>query len=425
MKPTPHILYIEDNEYNQRLIKKILEPIGYPITQALDGLQGIKKAIDLKPDLVLLDLDLPNLDGFGVATKLKSVSGLENVPIVALTNKASCKDRERALAAGCDGYIEKPINAARFPGQIQGYLDGKREISQADPSSVFKDFNVNLVDQLQHKLGELETTNRELVQKKDELQASYRESRHSNIELQRLNRLKENIITITSHELRTPLSVTKGYIELLLENMLGDLNDEQAQVLQICQQNMAMMGELIDKISDLSRITAKKMTVNLSAVDLNQLFRAVQNELSVFMKIRNLSMDWQLSKEAPVVLGDPELLHQVFTNLLKNAISFTPDGGHITARSWVEGEKAFFQLADDGVGIKDEDLERIFDEFYQVHDITHHKSGQFEFLTRGIGVGLALSRRGIHELGGEIKAESEGPDKGSQFTFFLPLDHAA
>ena len=422
MKTTAHILYIEDNEFNQRLTKKILQPAGFTISQALDGIQGIKKAVDLRPDLILMDLDLPNLDGLGVAAKIKSVPGLEKIPLVALTSRRTKRERDRALVVGCDGYIEKPIDAVTFPSQIRTYLEGKREVSgPSDKTRILQDFNLKLIDQLQTKIEELEQKNRELVQSKEDLQSAYQQSQTANQEMQRLTKLKENIVTITSHELRTPLSIATGYIDLLEEGVMGNLGPDQRHALQITGQSLSKMRELIDKITDLTRLALKKFPMTLIVLDLNKTFLNTYEELAIFMKIRNLELRNQLRKGPVKVLADANLLGQVFSNLLKNAISFTPDGGRITVSTKIEKNKAYFRIEDTGIGIIKDDHQRIFDEFYQVQDVIHHKTGHFEYMTRGIGVGLALCQGILHELGGKISVRSPGLNQGSVFTFYLPM----
>jgi two-component system cell cycle response regulator DivK len=130
----PKILVIEDNGQNLYLITFILEKSGYEVIQARDGLEGIEKAVQEKPDLILLDIQLPVMDGYEVAKKMKSMPELKDTPIVALTSYAMVGDRERILAAGCDGYIEKPINPETFVAEVKEYLKASRFKSQA-PSS--------------------------------------------------------------------------------------------------------------------------------------------------------------------------------------------------------------------------------------------------------------------------------------------------
>lgn len=422
MNKKPHLLYIEGNEFNQRLIKKVLEPSGFIISKALDGIHGIKKADELKPDLILMDLDLPYLDGLGTAAKIKSMPGLENAPIIALTSRSSLKERDRALVVGCDGYIERPIDAEAFPNQLKTYLEGRRETSDPEnKTKLLQDFNVNLIDQLQTKVEELEDANKELLQNKEKLQKAYEQSQNWNQELERLTKLKENIVAITSHELRTPLSISTGYIDLLLEGMIGQIDDDQYKVLQISRQSLGKMNELINKITDLTRLALKKFPMNLEEIDLNETFLKVYDDLAFFMKVRKLEFEHDFQNKCLAVLADQSLIHQVFSNLLKNAVCFTPDGGKVTTSSWMKGDKAYFQITDSGIGITEDDLKRIFDEFYQAFDVTHHKTGHFEFLTRGIGVGLALCKGILSQLGGKIWACSAGLNQGSSFIFYLPV----
>lgn len=117
-----HLLVIEDNEQNIYLTTFLLEKNGYRVTQARDGREGIALAHRSKPDLILLDIQLPVMDGYAVAHELRQNGELGNVPIVAVTSYAMSGDRERALAAGCTGYIEKPINPETFTAEIEQYL---------------------------------------------------------------------------------------------------------------------------------------------------------------------------------------------------------------------------------------------------------------------------------------------------------------
>ncbi len=116
------ILYIEDNEQNLYLVKFILEKHGYEVDVALDGQEGIEKAAALLPDLILLDIQLPHMDGYAVARQLRNNADLALIPIVAVTSYAMQGDREKALAAGCNGYIEKPINPDTFMQQVEQHL---------------------------------------------------------------------------------------------------------------------------------------------------------------------------------------------------------------------------------------------------------------------------------------------------------------
>jgi two-component system, cell cycle response regulator DivK len=121
------LLIVEDNQDNRELAIKVLKNKGYEIIEAVDGEEAIEKAISEKPDLILLDISLPKLDGYEVAKRLKSMEEFQEIPIVAFTAHAMKGDREKVIAGGFEGYISKPINVREFPDQIRLYLRGKRE----------------------------------------------------------------------------------------------------------------------------------------------------------------------------------------------------------------------------------------------------------------------------------------------------------
>ena len=121
---TTKVLYIEDNEQNYYLVNFILSAAGYAMVRAHDGREGIDLALQEKPDLILLDIQLPVMDGYDTARELKKIPGVVSTPIIALTSYAMAGDREKALEAGCTGYIEKPINPRTFTSQIARYLPG-------------------------------------------------------------------------------------------------------------------------------------------------------------------------------------------------------------------------------------------------------------------------------------------------------------
>lgn len=124
---TRTVLVIEDNEQNLYLVRFLLERSGYQVVPALDGQRGIEEARRVDPALILLDIQLPGMDGYAVATELRKIPALQATPIIAVTSYAMVGDRERCLASGCTGYIEKPINPETFLEQVEAYLSARRE----------------------------------------------------------------------------------------------------------------------------------------------------------------------------------------------------------------------------------------------------------------------------------------------------------
>jgi two-component system cell cycle response regulator DivK len=121
------VLYIEDNVENRTLVKRVLEAEGYVVLEADDGIDGLRIVREEAPDLVLIDINLPEVDGYEITTRLRQMEGLNNIPIVALTANVLKGDRERSLGAGCDGYIQKPIDVDLLPAQIAAFLRQARQ----------------------------------------------------------------------------------------------------------------------------------------------------------------------------------------------------------------------------------------------------------------------------------------------------------
>src|SRR3989441_4123861 len=127
LEKKPKVLYIEDNRENRMLVRAVLEAAGYNLVEAEDGLAGIEAAIREEPALILLDINLPGVDGYEIVAILKSFPNLASTPVIAVTAYAMQGDRQRTLVAGCDGYIQKPINVDMFPRQVAEFLGGKRD----------------------------------------------------------------------------------------------------------------------------------------------------------------------------------------------------------------------------------------------------------------------------------------------------------
>ncbi|MBI3812671.1 MAG: response regulator [Nitrospirae bacterium] len=165
------VLYIEDNAENILLVRRILEAKGYQVLEAGNGMAGIEAAERERPDLILMDINLPDMDGYAAATKIKNTKGLEYIPIVSLTANVMKGDRERTLAAGCDGYIPKPINVRNFPIQVAAFLQGRKEMITPEEEKIYiKEHSVKLVETLEERIRELTDANEERQRNLDKLQ---------------------------------------------------------------------------------------------------------------------------------------------------------------------------------------------------------------------------------------------------------------
>jgi CheY-like chemotaxis protein len=169
------ILCIEDNPVNWRLVQRLLSQAGYQTHWAADGMKGLEMALSLRPALILLDINLPGLSGFEVATKLRQVPELQKVPLVALTARTLKSDRETALVAGCDGYIPKPLDPFTFVNQVGAYLGGVREeLDQAQERAALRHLNRHVLEHLEAQLAGAQEANRKLTDAQQALEARNR-----------------------------------------------------------------------------------------------------------------------------------------------------------------------------------------------------------------------------------------------------------
>src|SRR6267143_976963 len=167
----PKILYIEDNRENRMLVRAVLEASGYTLVDAEDGLAGIEAAIREEPSLILLDINLPGVDGYEIVAILKSFPNLASTPVIAVTAYAMQGDRQRTLVAGCDGYIQKPIDVDAFPRQVAEFLGGKRERVESHDEGVYlRELNQRLVYRLLNQVEELKRLNQHFVRRASQLE---------------------------------------------------------------------------------------------------------------------------------------------------------------------------------------------------------------------------------------------------------------
>lgn len=388
------VLYVEDNPESRVLVRRILEAHGYEVLEAEDGLTGLRLAEQERPDLILVDISIPGMDGFEVTTRLRSIPSLSRVPIVALTASAVMKgDRERTLVAGCDGYLQKPVDVDALPAQIEAYLQGMRErVPPEEELRYLREYSYRLVSRLEQKVAELEWAHKQL---------------------QTLDRQKSEFVSTVSHELRTPLTAIKGYAHFLLEGRAGPLTDAQREALRTIVESTEQVIRRVNDIlflQESSRIVLSRTPVSLG--EIASLAIALVQE-------RAREADVEIVSEIPDdlnITADADALELLFLHLLDNAIKFSPGGGKVCVRLQDAGEGVYGEISDTGIGIAPEHHERIFERFYQVDSSTTRAFG-------GVGLGLAIAKRIVEAHGGHIGVRS-APGQGSTFYFTLPKGNA-
>ena len=404
------ILYVEDDPASVALVRRVLEGEGYEIIDIADGLAAIEIAKRHSPDLILMDINISGLDGYEVTTRLRSIEGLKQVPIVAVTAATLKGDRERSLIAGCSGYIPKPIHVDQFPDQVRSFLTGTtEEIESAEERAEYLvQYSQRLVDRLENNIRELE---------------------EAHAELQRVEKMKSDFIILASHELRTPLTSIYGHAQLLLQNpAIPGATDQEGSaryLLRRIADATQRLGQVFDEIRNVSLIDADRLNLARDPVMLKPLIYSVVENLQNLGPPRHLHFEFEGLDDLPVLSGDTRRLHQAIWNVISNAIKSTPDGGRIRIVGRQIKDTIDISVHDTGVGIPPEERERIFNRFYVLEDTIRHHSSKTAFKGGGLGLGLAVARGIIEAHGGQIWAESEGYDEdelpGSTFHILLPV----
>lgn len=389
MNSHPTILYIEDNHDNQRLVQRIMEARGYRVLIAEDGPHGIALARTAVPALILVDLNIPGLDGYETTTRLRSIEQLHKIPIVALTADTRTGTRERSLVAGCDGYLTKPIDPRSFPDQLYEFIGGKQEqVPPAVETAVLREYNQKLVERLERQVRDL---------------------MNANAELQELDTLKSQFLASLSHELRTPLTSILGYLDLFERRMLGPLNEAQLQGIDVITRNARLLSRLLNNLIYLQEV--RSMPLRRVPISPHDILRQTVADLQAAAAAHNITLH-TIIERTEMFHGDPIGLGQTFHALIDNAIKFSPSGGEVTIQLNDDIQAVRLAIVDNGPGIAPEQYERIFQPFIRLDPNAYGPDA-------GAGLGLTIARHVAEAHGGGIQLSST-PGEGSTFTLTLP-----
>jgi signal transduction histidine kinase len=382
------VLHIEDDPRNRLLVRKLLAADGHEVIDAVDGLEGVRCALTQRPDLVLVDLNVPGLDGYEVTLRLRSEPSLGGVPIVAITAEG---DRDTSFAVGCDGFIQKPIDARSFAATVRRYLSGHREpyTSSADATGE------RLRLQSHRMVGHLE-------QKVAELSAA-------NERLREVERLRTAFYRNISHELATPMTPIVGYLRMLLDEELGPLNKPQAKALRAMDDCVRRLRATLDNLIDVTGLETGKTRFFHREYDfLDTVRRALAAYADTFAD-NQLTLLEEMPRGPLPAYGDSDRLSRAISQLFDNACKFTPRGGIVGVRVSVLEAHYEVLVADSGGGVPPDRAERVFDAFYQVDGSPTRAHG-------GVGVGLAIARSVARGLGGEVKLAGGATVEGMYLT---------
>jgi signal transduction histidine kinase len=371
----PKVLHIEDDPANRLLVRKLLTPAGLEVVDAVDGMDGIQKAMAETPDLVLVDIAIPGLDGYEVTLRLRAEPSLAKVPIVAITAEGN---RDTSLAVGANGFIEKPIDARTFAATIHGYLGGQSEQSGRIEESLRKQ-SQRIVGHLEEKVSELSQANQRLLE---------------------LDQARKQFYRNVSHELSTPMTPIVGYVKLLGDQELGPLNPHQLKAIRAIDDCANRLRGLIDNLLDVTAIETDRMRLVFKEYDLHTLCQRVLARFRTECEAKGLRLLVNIAPPPLKGVGDPERLGRALEQLVDNAAKFTPQGGTIGVQvSALNEEEYVIQVADTGPGVPVEVQARVFEPFFQADGSVTRAYG-------GAGVGLAVVRGVALGHGGSVHLTS-------------------
>lgn len=414
------LLVVDDEESVALTMGAILELDGYSVAISTSGADAMKKLHEAMFDLVLTDLRLDDGDGLGIIGEVCRVQP-DTVSIV-LTGYASLESAIKALREGAYDYLIKPCDVDELRAVVARGVERHQ-----------------LGVQLKTRLDELESANQtihqlnhNLQQRVDEatseLQELYRSAQAHVEQLEELDRLKSQFLSMASHELKTPLTSISGLAQVLLRRMRRRLeqgppadaewgDEQRAHVarLELLNSQTSRLGRLVDELLDVSRIESGKLEFRWAPVDLVELVTEVADRLQLTTAQHEIEVDVGGASNS-LVSADRDHLEQVLDNLVNNAIKFSPEGGTIRVSLRDAPDGAVISIQDPGVGIPGNKLDAVFGLFYQAEDPISRRTG-------GMGLGLYISKEIITRHGGRIWAESQ-PGQGSTFKVALSRDRA-
>jgi signal transduction histidine kinase len=367
LKRRPRVLIVDDIKANLRLLAAALLA-DYDIETAADGAQALNSARTMRPDIVLLDIIMPGMDGYEVCRELKSNPATEKIPVIFLTSKGDVQDETHGFALGAVDYITKPFSLPIVQARLATHLV--------------------------------------LAEQTAELAVALDRAEEA-------DRLKSVFLATMSHELRTPLNSIIGFTGIMLMGLVGPLAPEQKKQLGMVQDSARHLLELINDVLDISKIEAGQIELAHHPFDMRTTIQKSIEKIAPLADKKGLAVTAVIAPPVDQFIGDRRRVEQILINLLSNAVKFT-ERGEVRIESQVEDGWLITRVIDTGIGIQPEDMDSLFKPFRQVDSgITR--------LNEGTGLGLSISKRLVELMGGSIQVESEW-GKGSRFVFALQLE---
>ncbi|MFH2049291.1 MAG: hybrid sensor histidine kinase/response regulator [bacterium] len=352
------ILIIDDDESMCDACVQTYVKSGYIVDIAGDGVSGMQKVKDINPDLVLVDLKMPGISGMVVLEEIKKID--PEIVTIVITGYASIDSAIESMKKGAYDFLPKPFT----PEELR--LITKRALEKR------------------------------------------RLTIESNRLLQEKNEMREGFISMVSHQLRTPLVAVQQYFEVILGGMAGEVTDEQREMLERSKIRIDQLIYLIKDWLNLSKIDANRIVKKLASINITSIFTNIFNLMQTIAKEKNITLKMDIPENLPTISADEETLEQAFLNLVDNGIKYGKNDGSLVVSAKEKNGYIEVSISDNGIGIPEDKLPFIFEQFYQV-----------EYKTESAGLGLSIVKKIMDAHSATIKVTSE-LGKGSTFTVLLP-----
>ena len=374
-KKKTKLLIVDDNSNNRAAINYWLEEENYEILHASNGISGLKICEAFIPDIILLDYNLPDLDGIEVCQKIRANKTLPFIPIIMMSSYAP-EATVIALEQGADEFIIMPIQSAELKSRIKATLRLKEALSES-----------------------LELSK-------------------ENKKLQELDIIKSNFISKVSHELKTPLQAILGYADILLGGLQGELNYPQKLMTKQIQNAGEQLLNLINQLLDFDNAEKNTDITSSEIFDVEEIFNYLSQIITPLAIKKKINLSFILDDKNIQLESDKNMVQKILLNIISNSIKFSNENTKVLI-SVKDHQDLFieFKIQDEGIGISKSNISYIFDSFWQVDDSITRSYG-------GLGIGLALAKKLVILLGGQILVESK-PNKGSTFRVLIPKEFKA
>ena len=409
---TGRILIVDDERHQRVLLEVMLVREGYRLQTAASGEEALAMVALEPPDLILLDVMMPGMDGYQVAAQLKGNVATKHIPLIMVTVLDDRHGRMLGLGAGAEDFLSKPVDRAELCVRVRNllrlkaygdYYDQYSQLLEAEVVARTTDLIARTKTLEQQAAERLVLTERLALVTADQL------------------RFKDQFLSHVSHELRSPLTAIKQFTSILIGGLAGELNKQQHEYQQIVQRNIGQLQSMIDDLLEVTRLESGKLTVEPESVSVANVVTDTFNTLQGAARAKGVTLSFDLAADLPPAHADPTRLRQILIILLDNAIKFNSDGGaaKIKARLLADDPRfLLFEVSDTGCGISPAIAERIFERLYQV-------SERIQTSRKGLGLGLYICKELVTRQGGTIWVKN-GPEQGTTLAFTLPasLDEA-